>query len=201
LLASKSLAINFGSLLLLDSCLEHAWNSRIHSNVDKSSPPPWSIKTLTLWGDPAHYRLVDTDPLYAFLGSISHIIFLSPTRLQFGDILLPRNIARSRYNIFKRMSRCTFPWASLESLQFVSLTLPHITLRLTARVEMRTFTVPMDQLSESIHWAQEISDAYGQRGEGRVSFADVRATLSSSIRTGVHASLHWEQAWAYGLHT
>jgi hypothetical protein len=220
LLAATSLAIDYRSLSLLNSCLEYAGKSHIHSNVDKSSPPPWSIKTLTLSGDLADYRLTDSVPVYAFLASISHIIFLSPTRFRFEGVFFPWRYGRIsdkllRYNIFERMSRNPFPWAALQNLQSVSLALPHLmppimSMRLDAcawrelcwkdvPIELRTFTAPMVQLSG--HWAQEIPDACGQRGEGRISSANVRATLIQSSRNGEYLALHWEQAWACGLHT
>lgn len=44
------------------------------------------------------------------------------------------------------------------------------------------------------------SDAYSKRGEGCISFADVRATLTTK-GTDTHVSIHWEQAWEYRLRT
>lgn len=220
LLAATSLAIDYRSLSLLNSCLEYAWKSHIHSNVDKSSPPPWSTKTLTLSGDLANYSLTNSVPVYAFLASISHIIFLSPTRFPFEGVCFPCRYGRIcdkllRYNIFERMSRSPFPWAALQNLQSVSLALPHLMPPITSMhldgcrwcehcwedvpIELRTFTAPIVQLSG--HWAQEIPDAYGQRGEGRISSANVRATLIHSYKKGAYVALYWEQAWACGLRT
>lgn len=218
LLAARSLAIDYRSLSLLNSCLEYAERPHTHLNVDKSSPPPWRIKTLTLSGDLADYRLTDSVTVYAFLASISHIIFLSPTRFQFEGVfpwrydgILDKLL---RYNIFERISRNPFPWAALQNLQSVSLALPHLMPPIMSHtstlawcelcwkdvsIEMWTFTAPMVQLSG--HWAQEIPDAYDQRGEGRISSANVRATLKDSPSSRIYAVLHWEQAWACGLRT
>ncbi|OJA10962.1 hypothetical protein AZE42_08483 [Rhizopogon vesiculosus] len=222
LLASKSIAFNFQSLFILRICIENALISYFDSNANKSFPPPspWSIKTLTLSGDVAHYGLMDAVLLYAFHASITHIIFLSPPRLQFNSNFLPLNVARMPdellcYDIFHRMSECTFPWDFLKSLQSISVVIPHITLRMTSLcpslypefgwknvpVEMRTFTAPMDYLSG--RWAQEIPHAHSLRDEGLISSADVRTTFLSTLRTDNyrHAFLHWEQAWACGIRT
>jgi hypothetical protein len=39
-LASQSLAVSFKNTFLLDGCLEYAWNSYVHLNIDHERSPP-----------------------------------------------------------------------------------------------------------------------------------------------------------------
>lgn len=217
LLASESLAIDYKNLFLLDSCLKYAWNPRTHLNTaHKSSPLPWNIKTLTLSGNLDSYRPTMCTPEgYAFLASISHIIFFPPRKFNIR-LVLPRDVDREKpfhYNIPKYLSN--IPWASLTSLQSVSLALPVTTLcheilyrwlPLLAyheysgqdmRVELLAISAPANTLSST--WAQSTPGASVEREEGRISSVDFRATARSSGTTAIHKLIHWELVWACGL--
>jgi hypothetical protein len=217
LLASQSLAVDVTSLYVLDRCIEHAWKSHTRSNIDESSTLPWSVKTLTLAGCLAYYRPTCTAEGYAFLASISHIIFLSPTSFyRFPGELLsfdgePNLLSRD--NLPERMNK--FPWTYLKSIQSVSLVLPDRALKSSQfhhwsrlghgwrdeQVELLRFSSPTDLLSGLDNWPVKIADEYfARRRDGRdIPLVHIRATATCCSRLVIYVSLHWEQAWAYEL--
>jgi hypothetical protein len=217
LLAADSLAIDYGNLFLLDSCLKYAWNSHIQNTgtLEKSSPLPWNTKTLTLSGNLDSYHPTSRTPEgYAFLASISHIIFFPPRDAPFRVWL--STDARPgagceyplHYKIPERLNHV--PWASLTSLQSVSLALP-VTLVWVEysyfwrrdyveyggtylHVELLTVSAPVDTLSSRM-----ISDASAGIQEGHISSFDFRATATCSNITVDREVIHWGHIWASGL--
>ncbi|OJA20689.1 hypothetical protein AZE42_06033 [Rhizopogon vesiculosus] len=218
LLASKSLALDYASLFLLDSCLKYAWNSRTPSNINhKSSPLPWSVKTLTLSGNLASYLpTARTAEGHAFLASLSHIIFFPSKRKVFTlmAIFYPPYVLENpiHYDIPECLNNV--PWDSLKGLQSVSLALPHITTKsnvtflspkkgyliecevVDPRIDLMTVSAPVDLLSDD--WTQNIPDA-SRREEGYISSVTFCATSTCSGTIALHdyKLIPWEQVWVY----
>lgn len=213
LLAAQSLALDFGSLSLLNGCLEYAWNSHVDLNVDQEYSPnlPWSTRTLTLLEDSPpielsqSYPLTNTAPERAFLASISRIITLPLTiSNEYRGYELDSD--QQLYYVLPEWMD-SFPWASLKSLRTVSVVLPHITIiapfresaplhRSDVPVELLTFSASKGLLSGN--WIQKELDGYAGRGE-ILSSVDICGGIvrgSNPSLVAIEVFLDWEQAWA-----
>ncbi|OAX37468.1 hypothetical protein K503DRAFT_231638 [Rhizopogon vinicolor AM-OR11-026] len=218
LLASKSLALDYASLFLLDGCLKYAWNnSRIYANTSYKPSPLWSVKTLTLSGDLTLYSPTPrTAEGYAFLASLSHIIFFPfEGMLYLRTAVCPWDACRNpvHYDIPECLNNVS--WDSLKGLQSISLALPHTKLKykytflssegsyrreyvgMDTHIDLMTVSPPVDLLSD--HWAQSTRDA-SRREEGRISSVKFCATSTRSGTITFHNCYWftpWEQVWAY----
>lgn len=206
ILGAQSLAVDFASLFLLCGCLEHAWSTHIAMNVDADcSPPPWNTKTLALSGEFTRWLpFTSTAEGSAFLASISHLIFLSPSRFRpwtvckydpcFDDAQF------REYSLPEWMT--SVPWVAFKNVRAVSLSLPHIVTQfdsdepLDLHVELLTLSASPGHRG----WVpKNISNSF-KNGEGRISLVDVRPSyFRVSCISLFDVLFAWEEAWACGL--
>ncbi|KAJ8587688.1 hypothetical protein M405DRAFT_882577 [Rhizopogon salebrosus TDB-379] len=170
-LGAESLALNFASLFLLCGCLEHAWSTHVVMNTHtKCSPPPWSVESLALSGEVTRWLpLTSTAEGSAFLASISHLIFLSPT--QYSPIVFstpdPCLISlRSRGFKFPQWIT-SVPLDSFKSIQTVSLPFPHVVNPADGRLldgsDMHVEVLTMSGPSGNPDWVPKNLNSYQQR--------------------------------------
>lgn len=171
LLASKSLAVDFGSLYLLDGCIEYAWifHTLVRSIIDhKSSPLPWSVTTLTLSGDFSLYYHASTVTRLAFFESVSQFIFLPPATFDlFQKLAVKAGCDKPfHYELPAASIMEKFPWTSLKSPQAVTLVLPHITGLVWRDVHVHLLNVaaPM-QVNSADHWVHHIRNSDDKNNE------------------------------------
>ena len=203
LFASKSLALDTGSMSLLDSCLTQVWDSHTRSVSDGGpSRPRWGTTTLTLAGDLQFYCPTTQYDVHAlrskFFASIDQFVFLPPTTFHFSQSSNSANIdSKSFHYNLPPVEVDKFPWESLKNPQTIVLALPRITLADSALracvqpsfwdvcVTLETVPAPVTRVNPK------------KTEKNLQSSFDVRAALTfSGVLTG---DFNWEQTWACRL--
>jgi hypothetical protein len=205
LLASKSLAVYFRRIFILDRWLKYASDPHIDSHTDhKSSPLPWSTKTLMLSGHFDTYSR-PTAERDTFLVSISQIIFLPTPSCLYPTA--PDNVGcDQQFKCHFPAYAGDFPWASLKSPQTVTFAFPHLTLSSRVLHRYRSYSLKLGAKDMHVmrlmipapveltadRWSETIER---HAKKGRVGSFDVCATVRPRD-TVVIGDFHWEQSWA-----
>ncbi|KAJ8587687.1 hypothetical protein M405DRAFT_291300 [Rhizopogon salebrosus TDB-379] len=128
--------------------------------------------------------LTSTTKGSAFLASISHLVFLSPTRFPPGVMCNVDfcSTGRKFSGYYPRKWMASVPWASLKNTQTVSLPFSHVLVpeerpfidSTDMHIELLTLSAPLGPFTAIGHIKRyaDIED-----GEGHVSLVDVRATF------------------------
>ncbi|OJA13300.1 hypothetical protein AZE42_12416 [Rhizopogon vesiculosus] len=182
----------------------------------ESSPPPWGVETLTLSGKiTLWHSLMSTAEGSAFLASITHLIFLSPTHFTPYCLSNHDSCIDDEKGYDPPGWLVIVSWASFKSVQTVSLPFPHVFVpneRLIDRTDVHVELLTLSTSSGRRSWVLEKIRRYIENRKGRVSLVYVRAALYQGpvYRIGVYriigsqelsAYLAWEEAWACGLRT
>jgi len=199
LFASKSLALDTGSMSLLDSCLTQVWDSHARSVSDR---PRWSTTTLTLAGNLQFYcptTQYDVHSLRSkFFASIDQFIFLPPATFRLSQDSTSANMDSKLFHYYlSPVEVDNFPWTSLEDPQTVVLALPHITLKVSAlracvQPSSWDVCVTLETVPAPLSWVHSDKEKTNLQ-----SSFDVRAALTfSGVLT---VDFNWEQTWACRL--